>query len=299
MNMLLTSPEFMELMVRDMGLHHALRESARRFGLCRPCPKRDPSGGPGEAEIDGQDQAGRCPPLPHRGPGSRSGTGLQSGHLHRGPFRRGVPPDPDGRQHLTRDFLESQLEIYRTELEDAEKALLDFQTSQVSPALVDNPINATNLSIAESNLAEVKERYEGQDASELAENGQIVRAILGQVPSTAAYDADSRIRSTISEMEDLGLKVQLYEEGDPNAKDLETSLGLLRVRLNQRIEELVALNMPQLSSMERNQVSQYIYFSLFRSGKKRVMDLMENKIREFRRFAASRPGQSARIAELQ
>jgi capsular polysaccharide biosynthesis protein len=199
----------------------------------------------------------------------------------------------------TRDFLENQLEIYQADLKAAEQALLDFQTNEASAALVGNPINSVNLPTAEDNLAETKERYEGQDATELAELARIVRGILGSTPSTATYAADANIRSTISEMEDLGLKIQLFEEGDPAASDLETRLGLLRVRLNQRVEDLVALNMPSMAGHERNQVSQYIYFSMFRAGKKRVIDLLEKSINDFRRFAASRPGQSARIAELQ
>ena len=87
---------------------------------------------------------------------------------------------------------EEQVRLLK-ELGDAEKDLLEFQTSQVSAGLIDNPINAINLGLAENNLAEVKARYNGQDASELAQNGQIVRGILGQVPSTAAYDADRPI----------------------------------------------------------------------------------------------------------
>jgi succinoglycan biosynthesis transport protein ExoP len=299
MDMLLTSPEFMEMMVRELDLHDALRETV-----------------PDSVAADMSEEKSVRRAMNHL----RSMVKIKrdGGRLFRIAVR---DPDPELAHKLafylvdrfveeyrasqaaastsTREFLEQRLEFYKTDLEEAEKALLDFQTNQASASLVDNPINATNLSRAQRNLEEVKERYEGQDATELAENGRIVHSILGSAPSTTSYSADLVIHSTISEMEDLGLDIQLFEDGDRNAVELETRAGLLRVRLNQRIEELVALNMPNLASRERNQVSQYIYFSLFRTGKKRVIDLLETKIREFRRFAASQPGQYARIAELQ
>ena len=298
MNMLLTSPEFLELVVRELGLHDALRESIldsvasgisedklvrRAINRLRSIVK---------IKRDGD----RLFRIAVRDPDPEQAYKLASFIVAR--FVEEYRVSQMAASTSTRDFLERQLDFYKTDLKDAETALLDFQTNQVSAALVDNPINAGNLSTAEKNLAEVKERYAGQDATELAENGRIVRGIIGSTPSVTTYDADLAIHSTISEMEDLGLKLNLYEEVDRSGSDLETRLGLLRVRLNQRIEELVAVNMPNLAGRERNQVSQYIYFSLFRSGKKRVIDLLGNKIYEFRRFAASRPGQSARIAEL-
>jgi uncharacterized protein involved in exopolysaccharide biosynthesis len=299
MNMLLTSPEFLELMVLELNLHDALRETV-----------------PDSVALEmSEDKSVKRAMRRLRSMVKIKTDGARL-------FRIAVrDPDPDQAFKLafyivdrfveeyratqmaastnTRDFLETQLNIYKTNLEAAELDLLDFQTNQASAALINNPINAINLGTAVNNLAEVKERYDGQDATELAENGRIVRGVLGSTPGTASYNNDFAVRSTISEMEDLGLKIQLYEEGDRSAGDLENRLGLLRVRLNQRVEELVALNMPNLAAHERNQVSQYIYFSMFRAGKKRVIDLLERNINEFRRFAASRPGQSARIAELQ
>lgn len=299
MNMILTSPEFLEKVVVEMGLHKALRETLDDSLAATISEDRLIRSAMGRLRsmIKIKSDGARLFRIAVRDPDPEQGYNLAYFIVDR--FVEEYRDIQLVASTSARTFMEGQLEIYRRELTDAELSLLEFQTSQVSAGLVDNPINAGNLGQAEENLAEVKTRYEGQDASELAQNGQIVRGILGQVPSTAAYDADSRIRSTISEMEDLGLKVQLYEQGDSSSLDLENRLGLLRVRLNQRIEELVSLNMPQLGSMERNQVSQYIYFSLFRSGKKRVMDLLDIKIREFRRFAASRPEQSARLDELQ
>jgi len=299
MNMLLTSPEFLELMVRELGLHDVLRGAVP--DSVTPAMSEEKSIRRAMWRLRSMVKI------------KRDGARL---------FRIAVrDPDPEQAYNLalflvdrfveeyrasqravgthTLGFLERQLEVYQADLKEAEQALLDFQINEASAALVDNPINAVNLSTAEDNLAAVKVRYQGQDATELAENGRIVRGILGSTPSTSPYAADPTIRSTISEMEDLGLKFQLYEDGDNAARDLETRQGLLRSRLDSRIVDLVALNQPNLTMRERNQVSQYIYFSLFRSAKKRVIALLDEQISEFRRFRTRRPGQSAQIAELQ
>jgi len=299
MNMLLTSPEFLEKMVLELSLDDALRESVPDSVAATMSEEKTMRRAMYKLRsmVKIRRDGDRLFRIAVRDPDPEQAYKLAYFLVTR--FVEEYRSNQMDASTSTRDFLEGQLEIYKKDLDDAEKALLDFQASAVSAGLVDNPINAGNLATAEANLTEIKERYEGQDATELAENARIVRGVLGSVPSTASYNSDQSVRSTISEMEDLGIKLQLYEDGDHRATDLDSRLGLLRVRLNQRIEELVSLNMPQLSGMERIQVSQYIYFSLFREGKKNVISSLEMKIREFRRFAASRPGQSAQIAELQ
>ncbi|MCB1184868.1 hypothetical protein KDM41_15675, partial [bacterium] len=105
--------------------------------------------------------------------------------------------------------------------------------------------------------------------------------------------------STGQEMENLGLENQLYSPNSRESRDVETRLGQLRVRLNTRIEQMVGEQFPQLGYLERNQVSHFVYFTLYREGSQRVINDLEAKIREFRDFTTRRPAQSARIAELQ
>lgn len=299
MDMLLTSPEFMELMVRELGLHEALREGVPDSVALEMTEEKSVRRAMSRLRsmVKIKQDGARLFRIAVRDLDPDQAFKLAYYIVDR--FVEEYRATQMAASTVTRDFLETQLNLYKTNLEAAEKALLDFQTNQASASLMNNPINGTNLATAVDNLAEVKERYDGLDATELAENGRIARGILGSTPSTSSYDSDFTIRSTISEMEDLGLKITLYDDGDPSFRDLDTRLGLLRVRLNQRVEELVSLNMPNLALHERNQVSQYIYFSMFRAGKKRVIDRLERNINEFRRFAASQPGQSARIAELQ
>ena len=213
MNMLITSPEFLEKMVRELGLHNALREGVpdsvalgmsevksvrRAMNRLRSMIK---------IKMDGA----RLFRISVRDPDPEQAYQLAFYIVDR--FVEEYRVSQMDASTSTREFLARQLDIYQADLKDAEKALLDFQTNEASAALVDNPINVGNLSIAEDNLADVKERYAGQDATELAENGRIVRGLLGTIPATSSYSADPTIRATISEMEDLGLKSNLYEDG--------------------------------------------------------------------------------------
>ena len=61
----------------------------------------------------------------------------------------------------------------------------------------------------------------------------------------------------------------------------------------------MAADYPGLSFLERNHVSQFVYFGLFRNSLARVSSTLEGWINEFRTFTARQPEQSARLAELQ
>jgi len=302
MNMLLTSPEFLDLVVLDLGLHRALH------GL--PDSMAVEAAGTVPDERDVRRARNRL----------RSMVKIKNDGARL--FRIAVrDPDPEFAYELasyvfdkfieeyrasqlasstsTREFLERQLGTYQGKLAVADLALTDFQGNMASASLIDNPINAVNLGVAEDNLESVTNRHNGVDAEELASQGRAVRNILGSVPAVNPYRDDPLVRSTLSEMLDLGLELQVFREGDAGAEDLRNRLGQLRVRLNNRIEEMVALHLPSLGVMDRSQVTQYVYFVIFRGGVRFVLDDLETKIREFRDFSSRRPGQSARMAELQ
>jgi len=305
MDMLLTSPEFLDMMVVELGLYRALRDTALVAAA-------DSLKGAGEVPDERAVRRAR----------NRLRSMLRLKNTEARIFRIAVrDPDPELAFQLaayilprfveeyrasqaatstsTREFLERQLGIYRTKLANAEKDLTDFQASMASAALVDNPINSVNLGVAEDNIAALRERYETLDAEELAQYGRTVLELLGSVPEVRPFQEDQVAKSTLSEMQDLGIEMMVYREGDPGRAELDNRLGLLRVRLNNRVEEMVALQYPALAFLERNQVSQYVYFTLFRHGVKHVLDETERMIRDFRDFSSRRPGQSARLAELQ
>ncbi len=199
----------------------------------------------------------------------------------------------------TKEFLQGQLLRYQANLRGSESALNEYVVAQASDALTNNPINSVNLSTAQTNLAAARERYEGTDATEWVNLGQRMRRILGTVPDVSTYRDDDIVQSTTGEMEIVGLDLQLYGVGTAKSHELETRLGQLRVRLNTRIEEMVAAAYPALILQDRNHISHFVYFAMFREGARRVLDQLSQHIQEYRDFTVRQPEQSSRLAEMQ
>ena len=71
------------------------------------------------------------------------------------------------------------------------------------------------------------------------------------------------------------------------------------MRLRALVDSQVALRQPTLGFLSRNQVAEYVYFSLYRQGVANVIQRLDSGIRGFRNFTARQPQQSTRVAELQ
>jgi hypothetical protein len=148
-------------------------------------------------------------------------------------------------------------------------------------------------------LSALRMRFDGQDAAELRDLGQSARAVAGELPTLTTYQADNAIAAALVELEDLEFQSRLVPTGDRMARDLETRLGQLRVRLRSLVDAQVALQQPALAFMARNQMAEFVYFGLYRQGLSGVIRRLDNGVRNFRSFTARQPQQSTRMAELQ
>ena len=143
MQMVLTSPEFLKKVVVELGLHSALRESLEDSvaatltddRLIRGAVKRLRS------MVKMKPDGARLFQIAVRDPDPEQAYNLAYFLVDR------LVEEYRNSQLVAttsaRTFMEGQLEIYLKELEKAEKDLLEYQTSQVSAGLIDNPINAS------------------------------------------------------------------------------------------------------------------------------------------------------------
>ncbi len=299
MNMLLTSPEFLEKMVREMHLQDSLREAAEASGQGTMSEERAIAKARSRlaGRVKLKQDGARLFRFEVRDTDPEVAYNLASTILNR--FVEEYRASQTASSTSTKEFLERQLAVYRADLLKADTAMIEFQAGLASEALLDNPINALNMGAAVENLETVRSRFDGTDAREMADLSQAIRGLLGSVLSTNNYTSDDIVRSTIHEMESVGLDMTLRVEGTSERREYENRLGQLRVRLNTRVEEMVAVQYSSLSFLDRSQISSFFYFSIFRGGARRVIDDLDQKIAEFRNFTAKRPGQSAKIAELQ
>jgi uncharacterized protein involved in exopolysaccharide biosynthesis len=199
----------------------------------------------------------------------------------------------------TRDFLEGQLEEYQEELATAENELNQFMTGMAASTLLGSSVNASNLSQVEGNLSRLRTRHNGPDLSELRRAEQDARAKVGSAFTVGTYGAEPHVAATLREMRDLVMDEMLTSSDDSGYDGLQSRLGTVRVRLNSQIEELVGQDYPALGFMDRNQVSHYVFTSLSRQTNRWVLDEMQRQIGAFRDFTTQQPVQSARLAELQ
>lgn len=305
MNMLLTSPDFLELMVRELNLAH------RNASVARP---EHPVGGSSAnqaAEQSGIDRArnklaarlelkrggARLFELSVRDP--RAETAYRTVHHIINRFVDEYRLSQMASGNSTREFLREQLERYQVGLQASEELLNAYVAEIASESLDTNPITSINLTTARVNIEAAEERYQGTDAREWASLGQSMRRILGSIPDLQSYRRDDLIQATWNEMETVGKELLLYPAASSRAQEVEQRLGQLRVRLNTRVEAVVAVKYPALSGQNRNQIASFVYFSLFREGVRSVLDGLTGDIRDFRAFTIRQPEQSSRLGELE
>lgn len=299
MDLLLTSPEFLGRMVREMGLHTALRQAREQKAL----PKIS------EAEVEAQARDRLKSMLRIERDGS---------HL----FLIGIrDTDPDQAYRLidhileaflqeyraiqlvtrtsTRDFLQSQLATYRQDLMVAEEALTTFQSGMAANTLADNPVNSRNLNHTEVNLGQLKERRRGADKTEMARLQQEAANVISPLPQLSHYQNDPVISGVLRELVDVSITRATLTQTSNEFEEIEGTLVGLRIRLNTLVEVKVIADHPNLSVLERNHLSQYVYFGLFGNTQDQVVHRVTRWINDFRTFTARQPEHSARMAELQ
>jgi len=195
----------------------------------------------------------------------------------------------------TRDFLARQRSTYAESLRAVEDSLANLQRSILSASLVGNPVNGGNVVAAELSLQRMQDQYYNSDVNEMARLEQQIGSIVNPSPDVDTVMKDPAIAPVIQDLRALELARLLGEE-DPSAGN---DLGQSRVRLNNAVEARVARDYPQIGLMDRNRLTQYVYFMIYRVAKGRAIETLARNIREYKDFATRQPVQSARLVELQ
>ncbi len=195
----------------------------------------------------------------------------------------------------TRDFLEGQRKSYQQNLNEKERQLTEFERSMLSESLAGNPVNEANLSRADAALGRLRSQYFDADTAELFTQERLARSVLGgDLVRVQTYSQDPDIAGAMRELVDLEYQALLGQGTDQT----QTSLGPLRLHLNDLIENKTKQEYPALGAMDRNTICQYLYHSLYRDVQRQIMTQLEQNIKEFRDFTARQPEQSASLARL-
>jgi len=195
----------------------------------------------------------------------------------------------------TRDFLERQRQTYAESLQAAEDSLARFQRSIVVETLIGNPVNAGNVTRAEAALLRMQDQYYNIDINEMARLEQQAAATVTRLPDPDAALRDPEIQNVLQQIRDLEFTRMLGESTTTSGADL----GQTRLLLNDLVEQRIVREYPQLGVMDRNRLTQYLYFMLYRDAKRRALEDLAGNIRVYKDFTTRQPVQSQRLAELQ
>jgi len=198
----------------------------------------------------------------------------------------------------TRDFLETQRAGYEQELQEYERRLNEFQRSMLSETLVGNPVNELNVATIEANLRRMRTDFQIA-ATDIAAGEQAVRAILGGLPNLNMIAQEAEIATILQELIGLELEEAIEQSSEGGVLDREEQLGSTRVRLNSALEARIAREYPRLGVMDRNRVTQYLYYRLYHNVSQQLIEQIENHIREYRDFRTRQPAQAAQLSRLQ
>ncbi|MEZ4388408.1 MAG: Wzz/FepE/Etk N-terminal domain-containing protein [Candidatus Krumholzibacteriia bacterium] len=200
-----------------------------------------------------------------------------------------------GTRSTTRDFLTRQRETYARDLASSEDSLAAYQRGILNESLIGNPIDASNLAQVETNLLRLRDQHYNADVNEMSRLEDQARAVVRNLPDVQVIMRDPDIAQVASDLYDLELNRTL-DTGDAS---LGASLGRARVRLNTLVEQRVERDYADLGIMDRNRLTQYVFFMIYRTAKQRVVDEVSDHIRAYREFTTRQPKQSARLQELQ
>jgi len=199
-----------------------------------------------------------------------------------------------------RDFMADQRDLYERNLQDKQAELTSFQRSLMTSNLSGNPVNEGNLSMADMLAA----RLENQALT--GEEGNLIalrQEALGVLPAVEQfYDEIKRASEIISLTQELtALEAQRVTDelhGGSQAVDRQTQLGSARLNLDNMVERRVAREYTQLDVVAQSRASRYLFARLYQDVTLSVANRLQEHVRAYRRFMTRQPEQSSTLSRL-
>ncbi len=200
----------------------------------------------------------------------------------------------------TRDFLSEQRLVYSQQLQDAEAALTAFQRSLLSESLAGNPITEELLSTASLAVVDLRQQRDMADVAELSDLSTAAGQVLvGELPRITDFNNDPEIARYLGDLVNMEYENLLADIGaHPRDTENQALLGGTRMGLDSRIETIVAERYPRMGTLERSRISRYVYALVYGQVNGAVLQRLSGDIAERRDFMTRQPGQSAQLTRL-
>lgn len=201
----------------------------------------------------------------------------------------------------TRDFLNEQRGIYEANLRDAQRDLTNFQRSMLSSTLAGNPVNEQNLSLAETLLEERRNQVDEFRNDELGPQLTAARQVVPAIQSLSDdLRSEPEISTLVRELSSL-LTALLNDElaGRSNQTENQNSLGSKRLSMDTVLRGRIRDEYPGLDPTARQTVSLYLNTLYFTEAIETTVEGLNRQIRDCRNFITRQPEQAAELRQLQ
>ena len=204
------------------------------------------------------------------------------------------------RSTTARNFLSEQRQDLLAQLENSQRHLTEFQRGMMSNALVGNPVNEQNMTLAESLLSDLRRRVEVMDTVDIPRNRTEARAALPITERLASAVADeAETLSLVRDVADLEYGQLVANLTGRQSSDDQNLLGSMRLSLDSYLDRRVQDAQPNLGGSERRKVTGYLFALQYREAMNFAMNRFSGEIADYRSFMTRQPEQAATLSRLQ
>jgi len=194
-------------------------------------------------------------------------------------------------------FLENQRNIMAENLEAAQEVLTDYRIRTVPSRLSGNPVSENNLSQANSLLSDLRNDFR---------SGETTFESMRELSVIAIPETDQIVRSIEHDIDVASDLDALRKAGYQSAISLlngETyfgiSAGSIRLDIDRKIEQILRKSYPQVNFEDRSVIQKYMNELFYRSTKQDVIGRLQLHVQKCMDFMAGQPEQSARLNTLE
>ncbi len=300
---IVTSPKFLEVVVRDMNLHRSPLLAGENGVPATMTPEQE------EAAVDkvtarlekwirvhNEDRHIFSIGVRHH---SAEFVDLMAPEI----LDRFLAAEQASRQESVqseRDFMAEQRDLYETNLQDRQTELTEFQRSLLSSNLAGNPVNEGNLAMAELIVTRLRAQADSGEEGNLLALRQEARAVLPAVDQF--YDEIRRASDIVALMQELvnleTTNAVTEMSGGNVQSDGRSALGSARLSLDNLVERRVSGEYPQLDALSQNRVARFLFARFYQDVLQDVADGLSRQVRDYRSFMTRQPEQSATLSRL-
>ncbi len=200
-----------------------------------------------------------------------------------------------------RDFMAEQRDLYERNLTTKQQELTTFQRSLMATNLTGNPINEGNLALAGLLAIQLRSQARtGEEGNLLALRQEALTVLPAVEQFYNEIKNTSEIVSLVQELTALETQSVTEElQGRTQRGDSQSQLGSSRLNLDNMVERHVSREYSQLDVVAQSRVTRYLFARIYQDITNDVAGQLEENVTAYRNFMTRQPEQSSTLSRLQ